>query len=382
MFMSRPGLKRPPGVDLSKPKAFTPLSLPYRSGGSGQRKPRLGTPDRGVQMEDTVLLFPAVDVRLHYFSNVDSDAATGLSPLQVPSPEFHSVFDDTSSTATATPKNAEAGRPIAAKKATKHAGLYVWLYLQALPQEMVLKPSLLDFLDQALEPIVVPGEDGPESAGGSLSDASSDVEVETGSSMVSSSMSEYSSFPVDVVVVFRVQPSDIRFSCLPVSRVECMLRLPALDVVFSSNARPARSSWQSPSRSFGKDSSRDRPDCSAASSSSYTFDNGGINVTICLSRFSFCIFHPYGKQHKGVGRTPSSDLEEGAAAEEGRARFHFLPAQPMSGKKDSLSLNVEFIKFNLSRKRLANSSVTGAEDLSGGSSSSIVKVSGESPSPQ
>ena len=31
------------------------------------------------------------------------------------------------------------------------------------------------------------------------------------------------------------QPSQIKFSCLPVSRVECMLKLPSLDLVFSSN---------------------------------------------------------------------------------------------------------------------------------------------------
>ncbi|KAJ8336325.1 hypothetical protein SKAU_G00396680 [Synaphobranchus kaupii] len=38
-----------------------------------------------------------------------------------------------------------------------------------------------------------------------------------------------------VVVYVRVQPSQIRFSCLPMSRVECMLKLPSLDLVFSSN---------------------------------------------------------------------------------------------------------------------------------------------------
>ena len=33
---------------------------------------------------------------------------------------------------------------------------------------------------------------------------------------------------------FFLQSSTFRFSCLPVSRVECMLRLPSLDLVFSS----------------------------------------------------------------------------------------------------------------------------------------------------
>ena len=44
----------------------------------------------------------------------------------------------------------------------------------------------------------------------------------------------YASFPVDVIVYVHMQPSTFRFSCLPVSRVECMLQLPSLDIVFSS----------------------------------------------------------------------------------------------------------------------------------------------------
>lgn len=44
----------------------------------------------------------------------------------------------------------------------------------------------------------------------------------------------YASFPVDVIVYFHMQPSTFRFSCLPVSRVECLLQLPSLDIIFSS----------------------------------------------------------------------------------------------------------------------------------------------------
>lgn len=44
----------------------------------------------------------------------------------------------------------------------------------------------------------------------------------------------YASFPVDVIVHFHMQPSTFRFSCLPASRVECLLQLPSLQIVFSS----------------------------------------------------------------------------------------------------------------------------------------------------
>lgn len=44
----------------------------------------------------------------------------------------------------------------------------------------------------------------------------------------------YASFPVDVIVHFSTRPSAFRFSCLPASRVECLLQLPSLQIVFSS----------------------------------------------------------------------------------------------------------------------------------------------------
>ena len=273
----------------------------------------------------------------------------------------------------------------------KKAGLYAWVLFQALPQEMVLKPRLLDFIEQALQPISVPSEEEVTDGGGLTSgDTDSDTEGEVGGSMVSSSMSESSSFPVDVVVVFRVQPSDIRFSCLPISRVECMLRLPALDVVFSSNSSPNKSLLQTPSlRPFSRDHSHVKFEQldNTLTPSTLTFDSGGISFTVCLSRFSFCIFHPYGKQHTGVGRTSSSPSDHEESAEENRPRFRFAQSQPLSGKKDSLSLNVEFVKFNLSRRRVGSSGAvtedkakTPSPDLltgTGTGSSTVVKVSGK-----
>lgn len=49
-----------------------------------------------------------------------------------------------------------------------------------------------------------------------------------------SSAYAYASFPVDVIVYLRIQPSTLRFSCLPTSRVECLLKLPSLDLVIST----------------------------------------------------------------------------------------------------------------------------------------------------
>ena len=69
----------------------------------------------------------------------------------------------------------------------------------------------------------------------SPTDPSSGADLDaSNSSLTSTTNYVYASFPVDVVVYIRVQPSMLRLSCLPLSRVECLLRLPSLDLVFST----------------------------------------------------------------------------------------------------------------------------------------------------
>lgn len=59
---------------------------------------------------------------------------------------------------------------------------------------------------------------------------------------------------------------------------------------------------------------------------------GGLSVTGCLADFSVNMFHPYGGKKSSLKEaqwSPLSDME----------------------RKDSLSINVEFVKFHLSRSR-------------------------------
>ncbi len=73
-----------------------------------------------------------------------------------------------------------------------------------------------------------------------MSSDSTDLDASTAS--LASGSYVYGTIPVDVVVYIRVQPSLIRFSCVPVSRVECLLRLPSLDLVFSTKRSDVESS--------------------------------------------------------------------------------------------------------------------------------------------
>lgn len=59
---------------------------------------------------------------------------------------------------------------------------------------------------------------------------------------------------------------------------------------------------------------------------------GGLSVTGCLADFSVYIFHPYGGKKPGIKEAQWSPLSD-------------------SERKDSLSINVEFVKFHLSRSR-------------------------------
>lgn len=62
-----------------------------------------------------------------------------------------------------------------------------------------------------------------------------DLDTSSSSLLSSGTYATYAtSLPIDVVVYIMVKPSLVRFTCLPVSRVECLLRLPSVDVVFSS----------------------------------------------------------------------------------------------------------------------------------------------------
>ena len=59
------------------------------------------------------------------------------------------------------------------------------------------------------------------------------IDLDASSSSLTTAINS-NSFPVDVVVFIRVEPSIIRFNCAPVSRVECLLQVPSLDVAFST----------------------------------------------------------------------------------------------------------------------------------------------------
>lgn len=96
-----------------------------------------------------------------------------------------------------------------------------------------------------------------------------------------------------------------------------MLQLPSLDIIFSSNRQDDVPSNIGLSESDAKTA-------------------GGLSVTGCLADFNVYIFHPYGGK--------KTNLKESN---------QFSPLAD-SERKDSLSINVEFVKFHITRSKKIN----------------------------
>lgn len=289
----------------------------------------LSSPSNQMHSEQTVILLPGVNVSVNYVSvNTVADKVKLVAV-------DHDRSSDTSSM-----------HSQGVKQLNKSASVKAFVAIQSLPKEMVVRPSLLDFLEKALEPIIQANdtEDGFSENISSLSGTGSFV----------SSGSELYSFPVDVIAFIRIQPSDILFSCQPVSKVECLVKIPSLDFAITNTPSSSNSQTSRKKTPLSKKNS--------ASSKPYDVDSlsdAGFAFTACLSQFVFCIFHPYGKQYGVTGVENRGYLN---------SKLNFTQ-QAISGKKDSLSLNVQFLKFNLHRKVLKKTTES--------SDKTVVKISGK-----
>uniref|UniRef100_A0A3B4BEG7 Bridge-like lipid transfer protein family member 1 C-terminal domain-containing protein n=1 Tax=Periophthalmus magnuspinnatus TaxID=409849 RepID=A0A3B4BEG7_9GOBI len=307
-------------------------------------------------LETTVFYIPGVDVKLHYNSKTlktDSPNASRGSSLPRTLSKESKLFA----------KGKGSG-------GVKTAKLYAWVALQTLPEEMVISPCLLDFLEKALETIPITPVDRNYAAVASQEDDVGQFDAvdpleESTTSLVSSSTSAY--FQVTHCLVSFPQPSQIRFSCLPMSRVECMLKLPSLDLVFSSNrgelelpsgphpteaAHPPSSTPPGQhvpkipptSPLLGSPLGRSRHSSSQSDLTGPPSNSSGLSFTACMSDFSLYVFHPYGagKQKSAVTGLPPGPGPLGTVDEE---------PSSVTGRKDSLSINLEFVKVSLSRMR-------------------------------
>ena len=255
----------------------------------------------------TVFFIPGLDVKVHYVSKTESDYEISyMSDQASENSQRESSFLSTT-------------------KKAKKATLTTWMNFHSIPEETVISPYILDFLEQALEPIPIVSK--PQSSQDHINyDPEEDGDGNVGTAGLVSPA--YSSFPVDVIVYFHMKSNRFRFSCLPVSRVECMLTLPSLDIVFSSKRAETEEDEEKKREELGR---RDIGEYEGG---------GGLSVTGCLSDFSMHVFHPYGGGRGAGNRRRDEDRSSS-----------FSPPREAEDRKDSLSVNVAFVNFHLSRTR-------------------------------
>ncbi|ESO10149.1 hypothetical protein HELRODRAFT_190394 [Helobdella robusta] len=267
-----------------------------------------------AQNNNTVFIIPGVDVKLHYNSRT---VAASDDPLRNHSENTKKYLG------------------------FKRANLYIWCSIQKLPEEMLISTSLLDFLEQAIEPIPI---EPLKRTAFKLNTPDTDFLIDTGSassSALSKTQQPYASFPVEVVVYVRIQPSMVRFTCLPLSRVECLLRIPSLDIVFSTKKIEH-------SHSCDVDLLKEGMSKQSVTMLDNAEGVGGLSVSVCMNDFSLYIFHPYGGRQRRTSFTVSNGMESTAKSSSTGVSKSTLIHE---SRKDSLNLNVEFVKVNISRGR-------------------------------
>ena len=174
----------------------------------------------GQLPDETIFFIPGLDVRAHYVSKREIEETFSF---------------DTSAMSGVVKGAAENSTPgnlswlsSTRKMGNKKATLSAWMTLQSIPEETLITPHILEFLERALEPIPKfrsSNETTPISTVGGIGTKSTkgaaDDDGAVGDGISSASDSQlgqlpayYGQFPVDVIVYFHMQGWTFRFSCI------------------------------------------------------------------------------------------------------------------------------------------------------------------------
>lgn len=225
---------------------------------------------QGGSANDTVIiLIPALSVQVHYKSLVGQS-------YQFPSPSTSLTQPTTHFLEQQLPNiEVSPSTPDSVALPMKRGILAVSVVVKSTPEDMTLNPSLLEFVEQVVRPTIAATESGK-------ADSSSDGESEEEGKVVEEEETPEKtdtppiSFPVDVTIVFHMQPSKVCFSCQPHSRVHCIVCSPNVNFVVSFSlfsAREVEGAALSPTQH-----------------SIVTFNN--LYVTGCLETFTLQVLSP------------------------------------------------------------------------------------------
>ena len=284
--------------------------------------------------ETVIILIPALSVQVDYKSLVGQSyqfpSPSSSTPSAAPS------FEEHVPTIEVTP-----GTPDSVAPPTKRGVLAVSVVVKSTPEDMTLSPSLLEFVEQVVRPTIA----ATVSRGDSNSDGDSEEESEEDGegTLGKSDDAPPISFPVDVTIVFHMQPSKVCFSCNPHSRVHCIVCSPNVSFVVSFSlfsARELEGATMSPSQL-----------------SVVTFNN--LYVTGCLETFTLQVLSP---QVSGLKQNESESVKptdkEALSLTLGQALVHLSRKSVLvAGKKASPGEDAALSKRQVSGERLSGGGV-------------------------
>ena len=327
-------------------RGSVPLGKPYsphvrRLGQTMSDSPFLGSPrfphDRSKHPPsavDSVLLVPALTVKVHYQSMVGAmlpraptvPVPQGLSPHSSPVPSTN--FVPTIKSPPATPvrdTNVETKKSVSwnleetdssdlqSEVQTKRGVLSISAVVASLPEDVELTPSLLEFIEQVARPTLAATEvTSSNSESDTPADIDSGLEGPTQPHQQPTSDPWPISFPVDVTLTFQIQPSTVHLSCQPLSRVQCMIQSPDVNFVISFSLFTK----QQLENSFSTDSS-----CPPTQDAIVPFNN--LYITGCLTTFVLQLFSPQVTSGlKQYSQTPKIENKEALSLTLGQALIH------------------------------------------------------------
>jgi hypothetical protein len=291
------------------------------------------------------------------------------------------------------------------KRLTKKANLYAMIKLESFvmphsyplinnelyhSRDMCLSPALLDFLEQTLEPFDMIKASFEAATTPSLNrfnlnhqqsdkqnmkegdnDSNKIIRNNSKENIVNSieTTEQPAYFPVDVVVFIYMLPSSIRFTCLPHSTMECLLKLPTLEMVFSTNRLDSHYQ-EGLKHKYNKNDYGDNYEELFKYYNNSNWGNqqkdlkinnltstneGGLSVTCSMTDFSLKFYNRL------------------AIRNQVDSRFYYSEHSSYSEDKDSLSVRVAYIKVNISRTRRVTKITADSSTI--GSSLNDVKLS-------
>ena len=284
---------------------------------------------------DSVLLIPALQVKVHYQSMVGS---TPPKTSTVPFPQKLTPHSSPIPPGKEQKAALSGGEEALLSEPQKKGVLSLSAIVASLPEDVEVTPSLLEFIEKVARPTlaatVITSSNGNDSDSEEGKNGMEDL-AQFGNQPTSDSWPI--SFPVDVTLTFQIQPSTVHLSCQPHSRVQCMFQSPDVNFVISFTLF----SKQQPESSFSSDSTPLPSQVTIV-----PFNN--LYITGCLTTFALQLFSPVlTSALKSYSSTSKIENKEALSLTLGQALIHlsrktvFVPSSASQGPEEKGTEDVD-----------------------------------------